>query len=239
MRLDLVGKTARTAIGCAVVGAFLVLASCSDDETPAPAGSSGTSGGTVADSGGTAQDGSSSGNPIDSGTDTGTDTGSSGNPDSGPFALTSTAYTNGQMIPTKHECSSNGPGQNVSPPLAWTGAPAGTQSYAIVMRDLDYMNGFIHWVIWDIPANTTSLPENIDHVANPTTPAGAKQAAFNGSITGYHGPCSPGGVNTYEITVYALPTATVNGISTASDKTTAAAAIVGAATATARLAGES
>jgi Raf kinase inhibitor-like YbhB/YbcL family protein len=219
-------------VGSVVVGVFLLIASCGDSDTPdTPAGSSGTSGGPTADS---AVEGSSSGNPVDaSGTDSNADVAT------GPFVVTSTAYTNGQKIPTKYECSSNGPGMNLSPPLAWSGAPAGTQSYAIVMRDLDFQNGFIHWVIWDIPAGTQSLAENVEHVANPTTPAGAKQANFNGAITGYQGPCSPGGVNTYEITLYAIPTATVAGITPATAKAAAATAIVGAATATAKLAGES
>jgi hypothetical protein len=232
------GTVARALVGSTVATVFLVVASCGDSDTPTPgASSSGTSGGPTADSGGTAeQDGSSSGNPADSGNTTDTSTADSA---TGPLVVTSTAYANGQPIPTKYECSSNGPGMNVSPPLAWSGGPAGTQSYAIVMRDLDFQNGFIHWVIWDIPASSLSLAENVEHAANPTVPAGAKQAAFNGSITGYQGPCSPGGVNTYEITLYAIPTATIAGITTATAKAAAATAIVNAATATAKLAGES
>lgn len=236
MRTQYLGTLARTLVGSLVASVFLVVASCGDSETPS--GTPGaSSGGPSADSGGTTgEDGSSSGNPVDSGT---TADASTSDSSTGPLVLTSTAYTNGQVIPTKYECSSNGPGMNVSPPLAWSGGPAGTQSYAIVMRDLDFQNGFIHWVMWDIPAGTQSLAENVEHVATPAVPAGAKQAAFNGSITGYQGPCSPGGVNTYEISLYAIPTATLAGITTATAKAAAAAAIVNAATATAKLAGES
>lgn len=238
MRVHL-GKVARLVGGSAVLGVFLVAASCGDSETPGtPAGSSGASGGVTADSGGTPEQegGSSSGNPTDSGNTTDTSTADSA---TGPLVVTSTAYTMGQVIPTKHECASNGPGMNVSPPLAWSGGPAGTLSYAIVMRDLDFQGGFIHWVIWDIPGGTQSLAEDVPHTANPATPAGAKQADFNGTITGYQGPCSPGGVNTYEITLYAIPTATIAGITPATAKAAAATAIVNAATATAKLAGES
>ncbi len=155
------------------------------------------------------------------------------------FNVTSSSFAQGATIPTRHECSSNGPGSNVSPPLAWSGAPASARSYAIVMRDLDFQSGFIHWVIWDIPESETSLQEDVEHVAEPTVPAGAKQASFSGSLVGYQGPCSPSSVNTYEITVYALPVDTLDAITPATPKAQAAAAIVNAAIAVARLSGES
>src|SRR5262249_36121416 len=148
----------------------------------------------------------------------------------------------GATIPTKYECSSNGPGQNISPPLAWGSGPAGTQSYAIVMRDLDNIQGgqpFIHWAIWDIPGSVHSLAEGVEHAYQPQTPSGAKQAKFDNNITGYQGPCSPSSVNTYEITVYAIPTATMAGLNQQTTKINAAAAIVGAATATTKFSGES
>jgi Raf kinase inhibitor-like YbhB/YbcL family protein len=162
-----------------------------------------------------------------------------GNPDgASSFALTSSAFTQGAMIPQRHLCSTGG-GQNISPALTWTAGPAGTQSYAVVMRDLDYMNGFLHWVIWDIPASALALPENVDHTYQPAAPAGAKQAPFNGSVTGYYGPCSPSSVNTYELTVYALPNATLSGLTQQSTNQQAASAIVAAALASAKLSGES
>ena len=142
------------------------------------------------------------------------------------------------MIPQRHLCTSGG-GQNISPALTWTAGPAGTQSYAVIMRDLDYMNGFLHWVIWDIPASALALPENVDHTYQPAAPAGAKQAPFNGSITGYYGPCSPSSVNTYEFTLYALPSGTLSGLTQQSTKEQAASAIVAAALAFAKLSGES
>ena len=153
------------------------------------------------------------------------------------FALTSTAFAQDAMIPMQYECSPSG--QNISPPLAWTAGPSGTMSYAVVLRDLDFMNGFVHWAIWDIPASATGLPEDVEHVYQPADPAGAKQAPFNGGEIGYHGPCSPSSVNTYEFTVYAIDVATIPGLDAMSTKEEAATAIVGAATATATLSGES
>jgi hypothetical protein len=157
---------------------------------------------------------------------------------SGSFSLTSSAFTEGATIPEQYECTSGG-GQNISPPLTWTQGPAGTRSYAIVMRDLDFMSGFIHWVIWDIPAATTMLPEAVEQVYMPSVPAGAKQAPFNGSTIGYFGPCSPNSTNTYEFTVYAIGVATIPGLDDQSTKQEAEAAIVGAAIASATLSGES
>ncbi|MEU8317371.1 YbhB/YbcL family Raf kinase inhibitor-like protein [Nonomuraea sp. NPDC048881] len=91
------------------------------------------------------------------------------------FTLTSTAFTQGGIIPKVHECTSGGqtdPGRrNESPPLTWSGGPAGTRGYALVMRDLDN-NNLIHWVIYDIPADVTSLPQNVEHAYRPTAPAG-------------------------------------------------------------------
>jgi len=115
-------------------------------------------------------------------------------------------------------------------------------SYAIVMRDLNFTpNGapFIHWAIWNIPSALAVLPEGVAQTVEPANVSGATQAAFNAQVVGYYGPCSPSSVNTYEITLYAIPTAKVAGITGASTKIDAAAAIVGAASASAKLAGKS
>lgn len=169
-----------------------------------------------------------------------------GPPDTGmppPFELTSSAYAAGGTIPLRYECGPpivpDGPGENVTPPLAWTAGPAGTMSYAIVMRDRDAGN-LVHWVIYDIPASVRELPEGITAGYAPATPAGAHQAEIQGSgYYGYFGPCSPGRVNTYEITVHALDTATLPGVDMASTENTIAAAIEAAAIASASLSGES
>jgi Raf kinase inhibitor-like YbhB/YbcL family protein len=230
----------------------LTLAGCgSDDDDGGGGGSGGTSSGGTSGSGGSGATGggntggsagsATGGSGGTAGSSTGGTAGAAGGGGSAgaaAFELTSTAYTEGGAIPEKYECQTGG-GENVSPPLAWTAGPSGTQSYAIVMRDLDFQNGFLHWVMWDIPAATLSLPEDVEQVYEPATPAGAKQAPFNGNQIGYFGPCSPSSTNTYEITVYAIPDASLTTLDQNSTKQEAADAITAAATASAKLAGES
>ena len=79
----------------------------------------------------------------------------------------STAFSQGGMIPSIYTCD----GKDVSPPLTWTGGPAGTKSYAIISDDPDAPGGtWVHWVIYNIPASITSLPENL-----PKTDEGQKE----------------------------------------------------------------
>lgn len=159
------------------------------------------------------------------------------------FALSSAAFVDGGFIPKIHECTSGGgnaPKKNESPPLTWSGAPATARSYAIVMRDLDNAN-LIHWVIYDIPANTTSLPQNVDHAYRPSVPAGARQVYYRGSASlyGYQGPCSPSTVNTYEFVVHALNQPSLPGLNSGSSTQTAARTIAAASIASAGIRGES
>ncbi|WP_030573667.1 YbhB/YbcL family Raf kinase inhibitor-like protein [Streptomyces aureocirculatus] len=160
------------------------------------------------------------------------------------FALSSTAFVDGGVIPKVHECTSGGGNdpakRNESPPLTWSGAPATAKSYAIVMRDLDNSN-LIHWVIYDIPASTTSLPQNVDHKYRPSAPAGARQVYYRGSASlyGYQGPCSPSTVNTYEFVVYALNQTSLTNLNSSSSTQTAAREIVAATIGSARISGES
>src|SRR5687768_8281581 len=77
------------------------------------------------------------------------------------FTVSSTAFAEGAAIPAEHQCTVITGGQNVSPPLSWSAGPAGTQSYAIVMKDTDI--SFNHWVIWDIPASVLSLPAGVEN----------------------------------------------------------------------------
>lgn len=154
--------------------------------------------------------------------------GGAGGTSNAPFALTSTAFKEGEEIPLKYKCDKVNPmGMNQSPPLSWGPGPAGTKSYAIVMMHLPTPE---HWVIWDIPANVLSLPENIEHAASPAQPAGAKQSqvnldGFNGS--GYLGPC-PQAFNSpqdYKFTLYAIDVETLPGLSATSNPTQAAAVV--------------
>jgi Raf kinase inhibitor-like YbhB/YbcL family protein len=96
-------------------------------------------------------------------------------------------------------------GQNVSPALAWSGAPKATKSFAVSMDDPDAPtdSGFWHWGVVNIPASTTSLPKGAG--SGTGLPAGAIQGRNDFSTTGYGGPCPPPGKpHHYVITVYAL-----------------------------------
>ena len=128
--------------------------------------------------------------------------------DASAFVLTSTAFTEGMTIPAAHTCA----GTNVSPPLSWTPGPAGTLSYAVVLTDKT--NNLVHSGIYDIPANVTSLPMNVEKVANPSVPAGSKQVQNYSSVNGYAGPCPGATAHTYEFMLYAVDIATLPGIMT-------------------------
>jgi len=86
-------------------------------------------------------------------------------------------------------------GGNVSPALNWSGAPKGTKSFALSVYDPDAPtgSGFWHWVIFDIPAATTSLPKNAGDPKATLAPAGAIQGNNDAGTQGYFGPCPPKG----------------------------------------------
>jgi Raf kinase inhibitor-like YbhB/YbcL family protein len=156
-----------------------------------------------------------------------------------PFELTSTSYMEGGTIPLTNECGTpNGPGDNVSPPLSWTPGPPGTLSYAVVMHDLDFQN-LVHWVIYDIAPATLALPAGIPAQYQPTDPAGSKQASIQGVFFGYLGPCSPNSINTYELTVHAMPVDTLQGVDMNTSDTALATQVEGMSIASASLSGES
>jgi Raf kinase inhibitor-like YbhB/YbcL family protein len=135
----------------------------------------------------------------------------SGSDQESSLALTSTAVAEEGMLPGDYRCkgSIGGP-TGPNPPLAWTGAPDGTLSFAIILRDRTFMN-YQHWTIYDIPAGETSLPEGVPTGAAPAMPAGAKQAANSGALAGpgYYGPCGQSGMNHYEFKLYALDVASL------------------------------
>ena len=95
----------------------------------------------------------------------------------------------------------------ISPELSWSQGPAGTQSYAVLMFDPDAPtgSGFWHWVAWDIPPDTTSLP------TGAVLPAGSVSGENDGGTLGYTGPCPPVGdlVHHYQITVVAVSVPTL------------------------------
>jgi Raf kinase inhibitor-like YbhB/YbcL family protein len=106
------------------------------------------------------------------------------------LTVTSAAFTDGGAIPSKHTCD----GEDLSPSLAWTGAPEGTAAFALIVDDPD-ARGWVHWVVADIPADTAELPEGGG--------AGAEGRNDFGR-TGWGGPCPPSGTHRYDFTVFAL-----------------------------------
>lgn len=97
-------------------------------------------------------------------------------------------------------------GANESPALVWTGAPAGTKTYALICDDYEARggDGFIHWVAYNIPAATTSLPEGAG-AADPDLAQGGRHAWNDFLRRRYDGPCPPEGPpHKYRFTVYAL-----------------------------------
>ena len=117
------------------------------------------------------------------------------------LSLASKAFKAGTRIPAKYTAD----GPNVSPALRWTGVPEGTKSLALVCDDPDAPVGtWIHWVIYDIPPSSTSLPENVPKT--PEGPGGSIQGVNDFKRYGYGGPCPPGGTHRYFFKIYALDT---------------------------------
>lgn len=116
--------------------------------------------------------------------------------------ITSTAFEEGGLIPKKYTCD----GIDVSPPLEWTSVPEGTKSFALICDDPDAptRGTWIHWVIFNMPADTRELPENIP--PQKTLANGAKQGINDFRKIGYGGPCPPSGTHRYYFYLYALDT---------------------------------
>ena len=124
--------------------------------------------------------------------------------------VSSQAFLDGAKIPIKY----SGEGDDVSPPLAWNGAPADTQSFVLICEDPDAPSRakprpegpFVHWVIYNIPANIKDLPADVASPKKPSLPAGALQGSNDFEETGYSGPMPPPGSGThrYFFRIYAL-----------------------------------
>ena len=119
------------------------------------------------------------------------------------FQLTSSAFGEGQEIPRKHTCD----GDDVSPPLAWSGIPAGTESLVLIVDDPDAPDPaaprmtWVHWVLYDLPPSATSLPAG---VSPSELPSGTREGLNDWNRTGYGGPCPPVGRHRYFHKLYAL-----------------------------------
>ena len=104
------------------------------------------------------------------------------------MTLTTTAWPDGGTIPAKHAQ----PGRDVSPPLAWSNVPETAASFVLIVHDLDAVTGpgtddTLHWLVWNIPGATRSLPEGVPQGA--TLPDGSRQISATGP--NYRGPAAP------------------------------------------------
>jgi len=123
--------------------------------------------------------------------------------------VTSAEIKNGATIQNEQVFKGFGcTGDNISPSLSWTGAPKGTKSFAITIYDPDAPTGggWWHWVVFNLPPSTTSIPKNAGDVKANLMPAGAIQSRTDFGADGYGGPCPPKGdkPHHYHITVFAV-----------------------------------
>jgi Raf kinase inhibitor-like YbhB/YbcL family protein len=115
------------------------------------------------------------------------------------MTVTSTVFKDGAMIPLPYTCT----GVNISPPLSWEGAPANAETFAVICDDPDASyKPFTHWVLYNIPKDVHTLPENIPATGQLTN--GALQGLNDFRKVGYRGPCPPSGIHRYYFRVYAL-----------------------------------
>ncbi len=121
------------------------------------------------------------------------------------FTLTSPAFTHGGEIPALFTCE----GQDISPALAWTGVPEAARSLVLIVEDPDAPDPkapkrvWIHWVLYDLPASTSGLPQGVRPDA---LPPGTREGINDWKRTGYGGPCPPIGRHRYFHRLYALDT---------------------------------
>ena len=126
--------------------------------------------------------------------------------------VTSGAFAQSALIPARYTCE----GDDVSPPLSWSGSPAGTKSFALIMEDPDAPDPakprriWVHWVVYNLPASATTLSEN---ASRRGLPAGAAQGKGDSGKSNYGGPCPPIGRHRYFFKLYALDTE-LTGLST-------------------------
>ena len=121
------------------------------------------------------------------------------------FILSSSSFTHQGEIPSKYTCE----GSDISPPLSWSGLPAGTLSLALIVDDPDAPDPkapqrvWVHWVLYNLPAAAGSLAEG---VPPDELPEGTREGKNDWGRTGYGGPCPPIGRHRYFLKLYALDT---------------------------------
>jgi hypothetical protein len=119
--------------------------------------------------------------------------------------LTSAAFHHQDEIPSRYTCD----GDDISPPLAWSGVPAAAKSLVLIVDDPDAPDPkapkmtWVHWLLYNIPPTANDLPE---HVAPKNLPQGTLEGINDWKRTGYGGPCPPIGRHRYFHKLYALGT---------------------------------
>ncbi len=117
------------------------------------------------------------------------------------FEVTSSAFAQGEPIPVKYTCD----GDDISPPLAWGDPQEGVESFALINDDPDAPVGtWVHWVLFNLPADARSLPERVPPDAE--LPDGSRHGQNSWRRLGYGGPCPPSGTHRYFFKLYALDT---------------------------------
>ena len=117
------------------------------------------------------------------------------------LVITSSAFSEGQAIPTRYTCD----GPDVSPDLSWSGVPETAASLALICDDPDApMGTWVHWVLFNIPADADGLPAEIP--SDAILENGARHGENDFGRLGYGGPCPPGGTHRYFFKLYALDT---------------------------------
>jgi Raf kinase inhibitor-like YbhB/YbcL family protein len=121
------------------------------------------------------------------------------------FSISSSAFGPNGKIPSQYTCE----GSDLSPALSWSGAPAGTKSFALIVDDPDAPDPrapkmtWVHWVLYNLPAAANGLPEAVKKGA---LPPGTRDGLNDWKRTGYGGPCPPIGQHRYFFKLYALDT---------------------------------
>jgi len=119
------------------------------------------------------------------------------------FLLTSSAFDHEDTIPTVYTCD----GEDISPPLSWSGTPEGTRSLALLVDDPDAPDPeapkmvWVHWLLYNLPPNLTELAEAVDANA---LPPGTREGLNDWERPGYGGPCPPIGQHRYFFKLFAL-----------------------------------
>lgn len=119
------------------------------------------------------------------------------------LTLRSPSFPPNGSIPGKYTCE----GDDISPPLEWAEAPGATKSFALIVDDPDAPDPnaprmtWVHWVLYNVPASTSALPEAVKSAA---LPPGTRQGLNDFKRAGYGGPCPPIGRHRYFHKLYAL-----------------------------------